>query len=199
VLPESPPPVTIGRADFHFIQPVSMDPFRHSERLRRLWDSVAIVRPVHYSLFTFGESELLYWLVQDADREKTPVRIARGEVRVTRPLIITPDNAQPEFQNFFEDEETAGMAEFLLARSAAFSHLRFNKRQGPQQIVSDSIEEAVDKLNRQLDTEEEDRVAILTAPSGLGSLAVLRYAAERIARSASDNIQELRERGYLPD
>jgi len=177
---------------------MSIDPLRHSERWRRLWNSVAIVRPVHYSLFTFGESELLYWLVQDADEEKTPVRIARGEVRVTRPLIITPDNAQPEFQNFFEDDDTAGMADFLLARSAAFSHLRFNKRQGPQQIVSDSVEEAVAKLNRQLDSEDEDRVAILTAPSGLGSLAVLRYAAERIARSASDNIQELRERGLLP-
>src|SRR5215218_2701230 len=78
--------------DFTHSTPMSMDSFRHSERWRRLWDAVAIVRPVHYSLFTFGESELLYWLVQDADRERTPVRIARGEVRVTRPLIITPDN-----------------------------------------------------------------------------------------------------------
>ncbi len=164
-----------------------------------MWESVAIVRPVHYSLFTFGETELLYWLVQDADREKTPVSIARGEVKVTRPLIITPDNSQPEFQNFFDDDDTAGMADFLLARSAAFSHLRFNRRQGPEQIVSDSVEEAVAKLNRQLDLEDEDRVAILTAPSGLGSLAVLRYTAERIAQSASDNIQELKERGFLPD
>lgn len=175
------------------------DPFRHPDRWRRLWNSVAIVRPVHYSLFTFGETELPYWLVQDADREKSPVRIARGEVRVTRPLIITPDNVQPEFQDFFEDDETAGMASFLLARSAAFSHLRFNKRQGPNQIVSDSVEEAVARLNRQLDSEDEDRVAILTAPSGLGSLAVLRYAAERIARSAPENIQELREKGFLPE
>lgn len=178
---------------------MSPDSFPPSERWRKLWNSVAIARPVHYSLFTFGETELPYWLVQDADREKTPVRIARGEVRVTRPLIITPQNAQPEFQDFFEDSETAGMAEFLLARSAAFSHLRFNRKQGPQQIVSDSVEEAVARLNRQLDAEDEDRVAILTAPSGLGSLAVLRYAAERIARSAADNITELREKGFLPE
>lgn len=176
-----------------------VDPFRNPERWRKLWDAVAVVRPVHYSLFTFGESELLYWLVQDADQDKTPVRIAKGEVKVTRPLIITPDNSRPEFQNFFENEEFEGMADFLLARSAAFSHLKFNNRQGPQQIVTDNVEEAVAKLNRQLDLEDEDRVAILTAPNGLGSLAVLRYATERIARSASDNIQELRERGFLPD
>jgi hypothetical protein len=174
------------------------DPFRSPDALRRIWDSVAIVRPVSYSLFTFGESELLYWLVQDSDRDKTPVKIARGEVKVSRPLIITPENVRPEFQNFFENEEFSGMVEFLMSRSAAFSHLRFDNRQGPQQVVSDSVEEAVAKLNRQLDSQEEDRVAILTAPYGMGSVAVLRYAAERIAQSASDNIQELRERGFLP-
>jgi hypothetical protein len=175
------------------------DPFRSPDALRKIWDSVRIARPVHYSLFTFGETELPYWLVQDADEDKVPVQIARGEVTVTRPLIVTPDNARPEFQNFFENEEFAGMVEFLLARSAAFSHLRFNNRQGPQQIVSDNVEEAVDKLDRQLDAEDEDRVAILTAPHGLGSIAVLRYATERITASARDNIQELRERGFLPD
>jgi hypothetical protein len=168
------------------------------ERLRKIWESVSIARPVNYSLFTFGESELPYWLIQDSDRNKSPVKIAKGEVRVTRPLIITPDSARPEFRNFFENEEFAGMVEFLLARSAAFSHLRFDNHQGPQKVVSDSVEEAVAKLNRQLDSEEEDRVAILTAPHGLGSIAVLRYAAERITQSAADNIQELRERGFLP-
>ena len=39
-------------------------------------------------------------------------------------------------------------------------------------------------------------VAIL---AGLAGLAVLRYAAERIMQSAPDNIQELRERGFLPE
>jgi hypothetical protein len=60
------------------------------------------------------------------------------------------------------------------------------------------MEATVANLNRQLDTEEEDRVAILTAPPDLGGMAVLRYAAERIWRSGPDNIQELRERGFLP-
>jgi len=174
------------------------DPFRSPDRLRKIWESVRIARPVHYSLFTFGESELPYWLVQDSEKERTPVRIARGEVRVTRPLIITPDNVRPEFENFFENEEFSGMVEFLLARSAAFSHLKFNNRVGKEEFVSDSMEEIVTRLNQRLDNEEEDRVAILTAPHGLGSIAVLRYAAERISQSAPDNIQELRERGFLP-
>ena len=97
------------------------------------------------------------------------------------------------------NQEFDDVVQFLLQRTAAFSHLKFDNLHGPSQIVSDSVDEVVARLNRKLDTEEEDRVAILTAPYGLGGLAVLRYAAERVWRSAPDNIQELRERGFLPD
>lgn len=171
-----------------------------SERdFRQLWESARIARPVHYSLFTFGESNLAYYLVVDSRFKNQPVRLTRGEVTITRPMIITPENARPEFRGFFEDSQFNGMIDFLLARSAAFSHLKFNNHHGPEQPQSDSVEEVVARLNRQLDSEEEDRVAVLTAPFGLGGLAVMKYAADRVWRSAPDNIQELRERGFLPD
>ena len=38
-------------------------------------------------------------------------------------------------------------------------------------------------------------MAIHTAPAGV---AVLRYTAEPIMQSAPDNLNELRERGFLP-
>lgn len=165
----------------------------------RLWNAVEVVRPVHYSLFTFGESELPYYLVVDSDAQNPMVKLARGTVRVTRPLIITPSNTQPEFENFFEDDGVNQVAKFLLSRQAAFSHLRFDNRETQERLVTDSVEEMVEKLTRQLDAEEEDRVAILKAPHGMGGVAVFRYAAERVMQSARDNIQELRERGFLPD
>jgi hypothetical protein len=90
------------------------------------------------------------------------------------------------------------MVDFLMARSAAFSHLKFDNSAGPERIVSDNVEEVIAKLNRQLDSEEEDQVAILSAPKPLAGVALLRYAAERIWSSAPDNLQELRERGFLP-
>ena len=52
--------------------------------------------------------------------------------------------------------------------------------------------------SQQLDDEEEDRVAVLTAPAELGGLAILKYTTERILTSAPGNVQELRERGLLP-
>ncbi len=175
-----------------------LDDFDEEKRFRDLWDSVRIERPVRYSLFTFGESELPYFLVCGDDTPGTTVSITKGEVRIKRPMIITPGSDHPEFHNFFENPEEEGMVEFLLARSAQLSNLQFINEVGNKKLVSDSVEEAIDKLNRQLDSEDEDRVAILSAPPDLGGIAVLRYSAERVLESAPDNIQELRERGFLP-
>jgi len=172
--------------------------FEERHRFQQAWEAVRIARPVHYALFTFGESDLPYFLVCEAQSESAPVTITRGDVRVTRPLIITPDNMHPEFRNFFENGEEGRLADFIMARTAAFSHLQFENQRGPARIVTDSVEEAVSRLNRQLDNDEEDRVAILCAPAGLAGFAVFRYAAERVMKSAPDNIQELRERGFLP-
>jgi len=177
---------------------MTFDDFEQEQRFQDAWGAVQIERPVHYSLFTFGESVLLYVLVSKAAKSGEPVKIRRGEVTVTRPTIITPESAEPEFQNFFEGQEERGFAEFLLARTAAFSHLRFSNSAGPDRIVSDSVEEVIARLNRQFDDEEEDQIAILSAPPELAGLAVMRYATERIMSSAPDNLQELRERGFLP-
>ncbi len=174
------------------------DNFENEQRFRAAMDAVQIARPVHYALFTFGQSDLPYLLVLSGLGEDKTVSVTRGEVKINRPLIITPDNARPEFQNFFEDDEDAGLAQFILARTASFSHLKMQNQSGPRKIVSDSVEEVVSKLNRQLDDDDEDRVAILTAPAPLAGFAILRYASERIMQSAPDNIQELRERGFLP-
>lgn len=174
------------------------DGFGSERRFRAAWEAVEIVRPVRYSLFTFGTSDLPYFLVLSGREADKTVSITRGEVKITRPMIITPENAAPEFENFFEDDEDHNLAQFILARSASFSNIRLHNQSGPKKIVSDSVEEVVAKLNKQLDDEEEDHVAILTAPSALAGFAVLRYASDRIMQSAPDNIQELRERGFLP-
>ncbi|MEQ9411717.1 MAG: hypothetical protein RIK87_28640 [Fuerstiella sp.] len=173
------------------------DDFQQEMYFRRMWDAVRIERRVPFSLFTFGDSDLPYFLVTPQKDEDT-VRIRHGQITVSRAKIITPDNMRPEFRDFFEEHEEAGMAEFLMARSAAFSNLKLSNQRGREQIATDTVEEAVDRLNRQLDAEEEEHVAILSAPAALAGIALLKYASERIMESAPDNLNELRERGFLP-
>jgi hypothetical protein len=175
-----------------------MDNFANERRFRAAWEAVSIVRGVRYSLFTFGETDLPYFLILSGPKEDQAISIVRGNVKIARPLIITPDNSLPEFEDFFDDSGDQDMAQFILARTASFSNLKLRNQTGSKQIVSDSIEESIAKISRQLDQEDEDRVAILTAPASLAGFAVLRYASERIMQSVPDNIQELREKGFLP-
>lgn len=171
--------------------------FESERRFREAWNAVRIERSMPYTLFTFGDNELPYYLVLDPDEAGGMVTIRKGQVNVTRPQLITPDTLRPEFQDFFDESDDDQMIEFLLARTAAFSNLRMVNRRGAEQVVTDSVEEAVAKLERQLDDEEEDRVAILSAPKPLAGMAVLRYVADRVTESAPGNIQELRDRGFL--
>ena len=177
---------------------MNFDDYHHEQRFRDAWESVCIEREVRFSLFTFGDSDLPYYLVTGAREDGDTVSVRKGEVKITRPRIITPDNSRPEFENFFESDNDYGFVEFLMARTAAFGNLKLANQSGPAKIVTDTIDEAVAKLNRQLDDEEEEHVAILSAPPELAGMAVLRYASERVMKSAPDNVQELRERGFLP-
>lgn len=168
------------------------------QQFREAWEACEIARPVTYSLFTFGESVLPYFLVTGKPQEAQSVYVTKGEVHINRPMIITPNSARPEFRNFFEDVEQEGFVQFLLARTARFSNLKFENQSETRRAVDDGMEAAVAKLNQRLDDEEEDHVAILTSPPKLGKVAIFRYATERVLESGPDNIQELRERGFLP-
>ncbi len=178
------------------------DEFEQFQRFRSTWNAVRIERAVELGLFTFGDSDLPYYLVTSSAKgaagKAAMVKVRRGNVTVTRARIITPDTMHPELRNFFDEHEESGLIEFLMSRTAAFSNLKLSNESGPEKIVTDTVEEAVTRLNRQLDDEEEDRVAILSAPAALAGFAVFRYASERILSSAPGNIQELRERGLLP-
>ena len=177
---------------------MNFEDFEREQFFSSLWDSVRIERRVEYSLFTFGDSDLPYFLVTSPSEGEETVKVQRGQITISRAKIITPDRMRPEFQHFFDDDQDYGFAEFLMTRSAAFSNLKISNQHGPEKIVTDTVEEAVDNLNRQLNSEEEDRVAILTAPPGMGGIALLKYATQRITESAPDNLNDLRHRGLLP-
>jgi len=177
-----------------------MDFYDFSEErfLQQVWNSVSIARSVPYSLFTFGTSDLAYYLVLQPAEDSAPVKVRRGEIKITRPVIIRPGDQSPEFQDFFESEEDSQLVQFLMSRTAAFSNLRLANTALREELISDEVEEVVDKLNRRLDQEDEDRVAILVAPERLAGVALIRYAMERIISSAPENLTELREKGFLP-
>ena len=183
--------------------PSPIDPFSAQRQLELLMEQITVARPVTRSLFTFGDTEMPYVLIlkpgQDGQAE-----VVAGEIKVTRPTILTPDR-QPEFFGFFEElaaeagGELADYVQFALRRTAAFDRLRVSNVLGLTEKPGGGVEEVLDRVTRRLDDEEDEDTAVLISPRKLGPLAVLKYASDRISNSAADNVQELRERGFLPD
>ena len=110
--------------------------FEHESRYREIWESVQIARPVSYSLFTFGDSELPYFLVCDKSAEAETVTVTRGEVRITRPTIITPDNVRPEFHGFFGEQDDDSLQQ---APSIKLIQYEIAVGQCPQEFVKHVI------------------------------------------------------------
>jgi hypothetical protein len=59
------------------------DDFSQFQRLRKLWNSVRIERTVECGLFTFGDSDLPYYLITSSP-EAQLVKIRRGNVTISR-------------------------------------------------------------------------------------------------------------------
>lgn len=180
---------------------MDFDPFDPQLHFKRLWDDVRIERASHYTLFTFGDSDLPYYLLSEPTQAGELVSVHEGTIKISRPLIIRPDGDRPEFENFFESEDDDDSRQdyisFLLARTAAFSNLRFSNQQRASKVVSDSLEETIDRLTHQLDDQEEDRVAIIISKPRHHGLALMKYAIGQVIQSTPENLQELRERGFL--
>ncbi|QDT36421.1 hypothetical protein [Stratiformator vulcanicus] len=176
---------------------MSFSDFRPPGPLGALWNAVRVERSMPYTLFTFGATDLPYFLIVGPDSDDGSIAATRGEIRITRPSIITPENADPEFEGFFEEGEGDSMIEFLMARGISFPNAKFSNQSRNVDLSGDGVDEIVARLKQRLDDEDEDRVAILTAPMGLGGVALLKYAVEKAIESAPGNLSELRDRGFL--
>ncbi len=175
------------------------DPFESERVFRKMWDSIRIERESQYSLFTFGDSDLPYYLVVEPDEKRELVSVRKGSIHISRPMIIRPDFQRPEFENFFDDDvnPASEAISYFLSRTAAFSNLRFSNRAGEEKLVSDNVEESISRLRQQLDDQEEVQVGIITTRMPLIGFALFKYAIQKVVKSTPDNIQELRERGFL--
>ena len=93
-----------------------VDGFGNERRFRAAWDAVEIVRPVRYSLFTFGASDLPYFLVLSGLGADKTVSITKGEVKIT---VIASGFAEPGSSNQRRSSGTFGTTSSPLSASAS--------------------------------------------------------------------------------
>ncbi len=171
----------------------------------RIRDAVArteILRAPKQGLFTFGTTNIYYYLVTEPIyteiTKKTGETVIReGKVIAERPRIVTPyfltnlegfsDNARHYFDQLIK----------MYGKNAP--GLLYAYRNEPKQmnIVSDNIQTVIEKLNAEIDKSGDPLKAIIKGIDELWDVALFRFIFEMTNRSVGDNINQLGARGLL--
>jgi hypothetical protein len=172
------------------------------ERIRKAVEHTEILRPPRQNLYTFGTTNIYYYLVTEpaytelVDTENETV-VREGRVLAERPKIVTPyylaglEGFSADARRYFESlmqEHGPNVPGLLYAYK--------NEPKGLN-IVSGHWRSVVDKINAEIDQRSDPLAAIIKGLDELWDVALIRFIFEMTRRSLSDNIGQMGARGLL--
>ncbi|MFC2010109.1 hypothetical protein ACFLUL_00830 [Chloroflexota bacterium] len=172
------------------------------ERIRHAVMRTEILRPPKRSLYTFGTTNVYYYLVTEPAyseliKEASETVIREGRVIAERPKLVTPyylanlEGFSSEAKRYFRS---------LLDEHGGDIHGLFytyrNELKGLN-IVSENLTSIVDKLNAEIDQRSDPLAAIIKGEDTLWDISLLKFIYEITRSSAPDNIRQMQSRGML--
>ena len=172
------------------------------EKIRYAVLATEILRPPKQSLYTFGTTNITYYLLThpayaDLDAPVTETVIREGKVVAERPRIVTPfylshlEGFGAEARRYFES----------LAREygPGTAGIFYTYRNEPKEmnIVSDNMRSVVEKINARIDERGDSLSAIIRGEDVLWDVSLLKFIFELTRRSVGDNLSQMGQRGLL--
>ncbi|MFC1958374.1 hypothetical protein ACFLV6_00405 [Chloroflexota bacterium] len=161
-----------------------------------------ILRAPKQSLYTFGTTNIYYYLVTEPvyselvkDAAETVIR--EGRVIAEKPKIVTPyylsrlDGFSSEARRYF-----AALAEEY---GASIHGLFYTYKNEPKElnIVSDNLLSVVDRLNVEIDKRRDPLAAIIKGEDALWDVSLMKFIYEMTRSSLPDNLRQLGKQGLL--
>jgi hypothetical protein len=161
-----------------------------------------ILRPPKQSLYTFGTTNVTYYLLthpaySDPDAPDNETVIREGRVIAERPKIVTPyylshlEGFGAEAKSYFDS----------LAREygPGTSGIFYTYKNEPKEmnIVSDNMAAVVAKINTKIDEKGDGLSAIIRGEDVLWDVSLLKFIFELTLRSVGDNLSQMGKRGLL--
>lgn len=172
------------------------------ERIRHAVKHTEILRAPKQSLYTFGTTNIYYYLVTEPAyseliKNSTETVIREGRVIAERPKIVTPyylsrfEGFSPEARRYFE-----ALAEEY---GSSIRGLFYTYKNEPKElnIVSDNLLSVVDKLNAEIDRRGDPLAAIIKGEDALWDVSLMKFVYEVTRSSVADNLRQLGSRGLL--
>jgi hypothetical protein len=173
-----------------------------SERIEYAARHTEIVRHPRQHLATFGITNIYYYLVTEPtyteisnDANETVIR--EGRVIAERPKIVTPyylthlEGFSYDAKQYFE--------KLLMMHGPNAPGLFYTYKNEPKglNIVSDSWQTVINKLNDEIDKKNDPLATIIKGQDDLWDVSLLKFIYEITSRSVQSNMAQLGSRGLL--
>lgn len=172
------------------------------ERIRYAVLGTEILRAPKQSLYTFGTTNITYFLVTqpsyaESKDEVGETVVREGKVVAERPRIVTPfylsrlEGFGTEARRYFDSLMTEH------GPNAAGVFYTYRNEPKDLNIISDSLPSVVDKINTEIDQRGDTLSAIIRGVDTLWDVSLLKFIFELTRQSVGDNVHQMGQRGLL--
>jgi len=174
----------------------------NDDRIKNAVKHTEILRAPKQSLYTFGTTNLYYYLVTEPAyselvKNATETVVREGRVIAERPRIVTPyylsslEGFSSEARRYFEA--------LVKEHGSNIPGLFYTYSNEPKEltIVSDNLLSVVDKLNAKIDKRGDPLAAIIKGKDELWDVSLMKFIYEVTKSSLQDNLRQMGSRGLL--
>ena len=161
-----------------------------------------ILRAPKQSLYTFGTTNIYYYLVTEPAYAElvtnvTETVVREGRVITGRPRIVTPyylsrlEGFSPEATRYFES--------LVKEYGPNIRGVYYSYKNEPKEltIVSNNLLSVVDKLNAEIDQRGDPLAAIIKGEDELWDVSLMKFIHEVTRNSLQENLMQMGSRGLL--
>ena len=176
----------------------------NDKRIQHAVRHTEVLRAPKQSLYTFGTTNIYYYLVTEPaypelteNSNVTETVVREGKVTAERPRIVTPyylsrlAGFSSEARRYFEESLDK------YGSNAGGLFYTYNNEPKELTIVSDNLLSVVEKLNADIDKRGDPLTAIIKGENELWDVSLMKFIFEITSSSIGDNVGQMRRRGLL--
>jgi hypothetical protein len=167
----------------------------NKNRFKEYWTKTEVIREYQRILYTFGDMKLPYVFTAEHSRFRDRTVIRRGVVFLQKPHIVLPGYyGGPEFGKGFEHASAIPPEAAYVLRTMGLPYSRMtNKLLAEEQIEYGSLQDVLDRLDRQMDDQENTETGLIKGVLEGADISLMRYSLGLMIKSAPENVREFFE------
>jgi hypothetical protein len=163
-------------------------------------ENTKVILAPERQIATFGSTSFNFYLISELMDRVDQIRIRNGKIHAERPQILTPEHyCRLLLEGFGEKAERYVDQLREHARNIAVLRygFQFRKTDLSEQTLRDSIDAAINRTKRRVESADEPLSAIIHGVDDAWEVCLLKFTIDMVERSAGSNLGDLRKRGLL--